>query len=180
MKRRQFIKASMITGAAIGLGSALWLSDDVDHSALTIAAVLAKITELSKQSLITTGVWSLQQVLEHCAQSVEYSMTGYPEHKSEIFKQTLGALAFRAFSSKGLMTHALDEYIPGAPNLSSPLLKEQSKQQAFARLQHSLEQFKQYQGPLAPHFAYGVLSKAEYELAHSMHFYNHLKQIQQI
>lgn len=30
---------------------------------------------------------------------------------------------------------------------------------------------------LAPHFAYGPLTKQQYEMAHVMHFNNHLKEI---
>jgi hypothetical protein len=48
MKRRQFIQASMITSAAIGIGGALWINDEADKSQLTIDAVLAKIDTLSK------------------------------------------------------------------------------------------------------------------------------------
>ncbi|MFT6701096.1 MAG: hypothetical protein ACJAUM_000956, partial [Pseudomonadales bacterium] len=28
-----------------------------------------------------------------------------------------------------------------------------------------------------PHFAYGELTKSQYELAHAMHFVNHLKEL---
>lgn len=182
MKRRQFLKASIIGCATIGIGGALWLNDDADKSRLTIDAVLAKIDALSKQSLTVTGAWSLNQVFDHCAQSVEYSMTGFPEHKSAAFKNTLGKLAFAAFSVKGQMTHALDEAIPGAPMIDALEINTLEStlsinEQAFARLKKSLYEFQCYQGELAPHFAYGALSKQDYELAHAMHFYNHLAEI---
>ena len=182
MKRRQFLKASIIGCATIGIGGALWLNDDADKSRLTIDAVLAKIDALSKQSLTVTGVWSLNQVFDHCAQSVEYSMTGFPEHKPAAFKNTLGKLAFAAFSVKGQMTHALDEAIPGAPMIDTLEINTLEStlsinEQAFARLKKSLYEFQRYQGELAPHFAYGALSKTDYELAHAMHFYDHLAEI---
>lgn len=182
MKRRQFLKAPIIGCATIGIGGALWLNDDTDKSRLTIDAVLARIDALSKQSLTVTGAWSLNQVFDHCAQSVEYSMTGFPEHKSAAFKNTLGKLAFAAFSVKGQMTHALDEAIPGAPMIDALEINTLESmlsinEQAFARLKKSLYEFQRYQGELAPHFAYGALSKQDYELAHAMHFYNHLAEI---
>lgn len=182
MKRRQFLKASIIGCATIGIGGALWLNDDADKSGLTIDAVLAKIDALSKQSLTVTGAWSLNQFFDHCAQSVEYSMTGFPEHKSAAFKNTLGNLAFAAFSVQGQMTHALDEAIPGAPMIDALEINTLEStlsinEQAFARLKKSLYEFQRYQGELAPHFAYGALSKQDYELAHAMHFYNHLAEI---
>jgi len=181
MKRRQFIKASILTSVTLGLGGgALWLSDEEDKSRLTINSVLATINTLEKQPLTTTGMWSLNQVLDHCAQSVEYSMSGFPEHKSDAFKSTIGKLAFSAFSSKGKMLHALDEAIPGAPLIQVLEIDILGKEQAFIRLRQSLIAFQQYQGDFAPHFAYGMLSKANYELAHAMHFFNHLDEIKTI
>lgn len=181
MTRRQFIKASVLTGAAVGLGGgALWLSAEVDKSRLTIDGVLATIDVLEKQSLTTTGAWSLNQILDHCAQSVEYSISGFPEHKSAVFKYTVGKLAFAAFSTKGKMLHALDEVIPGAPLIKLVPIAPLSMALAFIRLRHSLAAFQQYHGDFAPHFAYGALSKADYEQAHAMHFYNHLDEIQSI
>ena len=48
---------------------------------------------------------------------------------------------------------------------------------ALNRLKKSLIDFDSYQGKLAPHFAYGELTKDEYEAAHVMHLYNHLQEI---
>ena len=180
MQRRQFIKASIITSASLGLGGALWLNDEADKSRLTIDGVLATIDRLQKQQVTTTGAWSLNQILDHCAQSVEYSMSGFPEHKSAAFKSTIGKLAFSAFSSKGKMLHALDEVIPGAPLINVSNKSLASNGQAFTRLRRSLLAFQQYQDNLAPHFAYGTLLKADYEQAHAMHFYNHLDEIKTI
>ena len=41
-------------------------------------------------------------------------------------------------------------------------------------LHEAIEAFHRHTGELQPHFAYGRLSKAEYELAHAMHLANHL------
>ena len=181
MKRRQFIKASILTSVTVGLGGgALWLSDEADKSRLTINGVLATINMLEKQPLTTTGMWSLNQVLDHCAQSVEYSMSGFPKHKSDVFKSTIGKLAFSAFSTKGKMLHALDEAIPGAPLIQALEIDILGKEQAFIRLRRTLVSFQQYQGDLAPHFAYGLLSKTDYEQAHAMHFFNHMDEIMTI
>jgi hypothetical protein len=38
--------------------------------------------------------------------------------------------------------------------------------------------FKGYHGHLAEHFAYGNMTKQQYEQAHAMHFYNHLLEIE--
>jgi hypothetical protein len=99
---------------------------------------------------------------------------GFPEHKSKLFKNTVGRIAFSIFSSKGKMTHNLSEVIPGA----EPFSAKEDVMFALDRFKKSLVGFKKHQGDLTPHFAYGNLSKAEYEIAHVMHFYNHLQEIE--
>jgi hypothetical protein len=59
--------------------------------------------------------WNLSQVLQHLAQSVEFSMRGFPALKGAWFRSTLGSAAFAVFNARGAMSHTLDEPIPGAP-----------------------------------------------------------------
>ena len=173
MNRRQFILGSIASGVFIG-GGATWFGIKQHQEPLDIDFALSNLNKLMKQSPKTTGEWNLYQVFTHCAQSVEYSMVGYPDHKSDIFKNTVGKAAFSLFSSKRKMTHALDESIPGAPEFSD----EESVADAFERFKKSLIDFKEYEGVLAPHFAYGQLTKQQYEMAHVMHFNNHLQEVE--
>lgn len=119
------------------------------------------------------GSWTLAQVLHHAAQSVEYSMQGFPQPKPAWFQATLGAAAFAVFSARGRMNHSLDEPIPGAPALdaAAPLPA------ARARLLRALQAFEAWDGPLRPHFAYGALDKAAYTQAHLMHLADHWTEI---
>lgn len=174
MNRRKVLKASLGTGAFVGITASVgWISVSPSEKELTINAALKELANLSDTSLISVGVWNTAQIFNHCAQSVEYSLTGYPQHKSELFKSSIGRIAFSAFSSKRKMTHGLSEPIPGAPKLISGT----DLQQALERFKRSMLDFKQYTGRLEPHFAYGELSKSDYERAHVMHFYNHLNEI---
>ncbi|XPF95354.1 DUF1569 domain-containing protein [Colwellia sp. RE-S-Sl-9] len=175
MERRAFLKASIIGGTSIGVisGGAIWLNLGVNPKELTIDFALKKLATLSGQQILSTGAWNAYQIFMHCAQSIEYSMQGFPEHKSDTFKNTVGQLAFAIFSTKGKMIHNLSEAIPGAPFISP----EQNIQLALQRLTHAFTEFKQYKGALAPHFAYGELSKNEYEIAHVIHLNNHLQEI---
>lgn len=170
LSRRSFIIASSTIGAAAVLGTGAWLAIPRNEADLTIANLLSKLQKTDINSLQPNGEMNLFQCLTHMAQSVEYSMTGYPQHKSDLFKSTVGKAAFTAFSSKGQMSHNLSEPIPGAPAISAegdPLL-------ALERLTSSLQNFEGYQGELFEHFAYGSLSKDDYALAHVMHVYDHL------
>lgn len=175
MNRRQFIKASVVisgTVAVTGSGALLWL-DGVDNTHLTIESALNNLDVLANQKIVSQGSWDLYQIFSHCAQSVEYSMTAFPEHKSSLFKRTGGKGAFSLFSVIGQMSHGLSEPIPGAPAIHT----NSDTVTALNRLKRSLIEFSSYQHKLAPHFAYGELTKREYEVAHVLHLYNHLEEI---
>lgn len=175
MKRRQFIKTSIaVSGTLVGVsGGAFLLVDETNKDNLKISSALKTLEILSNQNLVRTGEWELYEIFTHCAQSVEYSMSAFPEHKSSFFKSTIGKLAFSLFSSKGKMTHGLNEPIPGSPAIEPTI----DTITALNHLKKSLIDFDNYKGKLAPHFAYGELTKSEYELAHVMHLYNHLQEV---
>lgn len=118
--------------------------------------------------------WSLSQLLQHLAQSIEYSMQGYPEMRGAVFRAVIGNTAFAVFNARGAMSHNLAEPIPGAPDLKAQLLLKDS----IARLLAALNAFEAWGGPLKPHFAYGELDKAQYTRAHLMHLANHWTQIE--
>ena len=172
MQRRQFIKSAVGVGIGLAVGSAVWTSIPSGESPLTLAAARDALARVMADNRTSAGQWSLAMVFEHMAQSIEYSMLGYPEHKPAWFKVTIGAGVFALFSEKGRMKHNLAEAIPGAPALSGTDVTLQ-----YQRLQASIDAFEQYEGELQPHFAYGQLSKAQYEQAHVMHIFNHLEDL---
>ncbi len=173
MKRRKLLKKSLLIGS-VGLlgGSSAWLLNGYDSNKLTVDHAINDLQSLDLQNLVFNGDWNGSQVLNHLAQSIEYAMTGYPEHKSDRFKNTLGQAAFSVFSFRGKMTHNLAEPIPGAP-----VLQANDPTAAFNRLITALTDFKNYRGVLQPHFAYGELSHQQYTQAHVMHINNHLQEI---
>ena len=109
--------------------------------------------------------WSWSQTLEHCAQSIEYSLQGYPQLYSLLFRHTAGAAAFAVFRARGYMQHDINEPIPSAAPLPAPA---QDPASALQRLEAALQAFLQHSGPLRPHFAYGALERSDYHQAHSM------------
>jgi hypothetical protein len=44
-------------------------------------------------------------------------------------------------------------------------------------LRQAITRFNAHNGALKPHFAYGLLSKPEFALAHSLHIANHREEI---
>jgi hypothetical protein len=121
----------------------------------------------------TTGAWDLAQVLHHAAQSVEYSLTGFPQPKPAWFRASVGPLAFAVFSARGRMSHGLAEPIPGAPAIAPG----QALAGAVDHLTAALASFEAHGGALAPHFAYGALDKPAYARAHLMHLANHWDEV---
>jgi hypothetical protein len=173
MNRRKFLKLSAVGGLVVVIsgGAITWVAIEESSTPLTSASIIQMIDKLASQKVISNGGWSPYKVFVHCAQSVDYSIDGYPNHKSTLFKNTAGKVAFSLFTKKRKMTHNLTEAIPGAP------LIEQTGNisESLASLKTALIRFEQFNGALKPHFAYGELSKSQYELAHAMHFVNHLK-----
>ncbi len=165
MRRRAFL----ILAAAAPL-SGCWEAEIKTFATLDAADL--GLVELLKHPHGTTGAWKLGQILEHVTQSIEYSMTGYPQKKSAVFRATVGAAAFVVFTTRGSMSHALGEPIPGAPALKNAELGP-----AVARLRDALGRFAAHKRGLQPHFAYGDLTHAEYTRAHLMHLANHWSEV---
>jgi len=163
-----------VGAAAIGAGLAASRSSAGTDRGLRFASLADARDELTwlaqATSLTSTAAWNWAQTLTHCAQSIEYSMSGFPQMKSVLFQSTVGAAATSVFAWRGRMTHDLGEPIPGAP----PLVASAPAAAAIERLLASMQAFAQWPGPLRPHFAYGDLAKPDYERAHAMHLANHL------
>ena len=139
----------------------------------TVAAAMAAIEGLARGHR-HTGAWTLAQMLNHAAQSIDYSIDGFPELRSALFRNAVGRVAFAVFQARGKMGHTLNEPIPGAPALDvqAPL------EPAIARALAALRRFEAHTGALAPHFAYGELDKAQYTRAHLMHLANHWSEVE--
>ena len=171
--RRKLVLASIGIGTA-AIAAGLATSRPSSERELRFASLADAQDELGRlgraKTLASLGAWSWAQTLHHCAQSIEYSMSGYPQMKPALFQRTVGAAALAVFAWRGRMTHDLAEPIPGAPSLAA----DAAAGVAMERLQASMQAFLRWPGPLRPHFAYGDLAKPEYERAHAMHLANHL------
>lgn len=140
----------------------------------SLGVVREVLADLS--GLHSTGAWSLAQVLAHAAQSIEYSIVGYPALKPTWFRASVGSAAWAWFDARAQMSHPLDQPIPGAPDLSPALPLDEAR----LRLIRAIDQFEQHTGALQPHFAYGDLDKASYARAHLLHICNHWSEIERV
>ena len=137
--------------------------------------VKAELNKLEKAGSPKTegGGWSAAQVLIHCAQSIEYSLTGYPSNKSALFRGTVGRLVLRKFLKQGFMSHNLEAPVPNAPELPATA----TLAEGLTRLRKAIADFQAAQGEPAPHFAYGPVTRAQYDQIHAFHVANHLAEI---
>lgn len=117
-----------------------------------------------------SGAWSLYKTLSHGAQSIEFSLVGYPSHKSSLFKATAGKAALHIFLAKGSMSHDITAPIPEAPSIAD----EGDAMQGFMRLQEAVQKFWHHTGNYKDHFAYGKLTKSQYDKIQALHLANHL------
>ena len=135
----------------------------------SIDAALQTLEQLKTLAPRMTGAWDMPHVLHHMAQSIEFSISGFPEPKPAWFRVTVGSYAFALFNARGQMTHNLAEPIPGAPDIA----QGQPLAPAIDHIVGALQSFERHAGALMPHFAYGALGKADYTRAHLMHLANH-------
>ncbi len=131
-----------------------------------------RLDTLDLSAIGSTDNWGLGRTFSHLAQGVEFSMSGYPESRPRLFQMTAGKLAFAVFSLRGRMSHELDEVIPGE------VVAEVSPDEGLSRLWTSLAAFRDFDGPLRPHFAFGHLGKDRFARAHLLHVENHLDEVQ--
>jgi hypothetical protein len=175
--RRAFLRVGAAGCIAAGTGGCSGPS--ANDRQLVFASFTDALRELERLAeavaLNPAASWTWSKTLLHCAQSIDYSMTGYPESRSALFQKTAGAAAFSYFKARGRMSHNLLEAIPGAAKLDA----NAATAIAVATLRKSVDAFAQFTGPLQPHFAYGALTKAQYEKAHAMHIANHLSAFKQ-
>jgi len=136
-----------------------------------IETAFRRLEALDLNAIESTGDWGLGRMFSHLAQGVEFSMQGYPIQKPKLFQATLGTVAFKVFDKRGRMSHGLNEPIPGE------VVAELSAGDGMTRLWKSLETFRDFEGPMQPHFAYGGLNKAQFGKAHLLHIENHLEEV---
>ncbi len=108
--------------------------------------------------------------LAHCAQSIECSLTGYPQPRAWLIRTFIGPRVLARFLKQGVMSHDVNAGIAGLDDPPATLTPSQGRD----RLLQAMEAFERHSGPLAPHFAYGPVERGEYEAVHSMHVADHL------
>ncbi len=169
MNRRRALKTTTVLLAAAPLAGC---SGQLKTFTTWKQAQQAVLELLFTPQVVQGNPWNLSQVLQHLAQSIEFSMQGFPALKGAWFRSSIGSAAFAVFDARGQMSHDLAEPIPGAAALDA----SQTLKTSVQRLLDAMDAFARFNGTLRPHFAYGELTKPQYERAHLMHLANHWTQ----
>lgn len=135
----------------------------------TLAAMRARVAAISARTRLRSS-WTLAQVFTHLAQSVEFSVVGFPRMRHVLVQRTFGRAGLGYILARGAMRHDVEAPVPGAPPLD-----ETDVERARARLLRAIDAFERAPGPLAPHFLYGPLSKTRYARLHALHIEDHLQ-----
>ncbi|MDH0383554.1 DUF1569 domain-containing protein [Comamonas aquatica] len=114
-------RAFLASGAALGTVPLLGCGPQLRDLRLPdLPAALDEMRRLgAAPALQSQTAWGWAQTLEHLAQSLEYSMTGYPTQQSALFQRLAGRPAFQLFAWRGQMRHDLTAPIPGSPALAA-------------------------------------------------------------
>ena len=113
-----------------------------------LAQAVERAEKIEADAKAHATAWSLPQTIVHCAQSIEYSIAGFPRGRSRIFQAVLGRAVKRRFLRRGVMFHNRAAPIPGAPAIPSSV----TRAEVFERLKRAVADFQAHSGTLAPHF----------------------------
>lgn len=172
MSRKTFLRLTLGTAAIAAFAPLSGCSKPgrkLRFKTVNDALVETALIEVNLANVQMQQPWSLYKVLEHMAQSMEYSMTGYPQMESAALMAAARVVFFNVFKPQGYMSHDLGAPVPGAPEIpdDGPL------EEAFLRYRNACSDFQNFTGALMPHFSYGELDYANWELAHAFHAADH-------
>ncbi|MCH9670334.1 MAG: DUF1569 domain-containing protein [Gammaproteobacteria bacterium] len=115
--------------------------------------------------------WSVEAVLHHCAQSIDFSVHGFPRYKPTFLRRTVGSLVARKFLRSGAMSHNRKEAIPGAPQAPG----DQTLSDSLDAMRTAIATFRDSTVVPREHFILGRLSREQFERIHVMHAANHFE-----
>ena len=121
------------------------------------------------------GTYTFSQTVQHAAQSIGYSMTGYPRLAPVSLRVTVGRTVKHLFLRRGAMRHNLSAPVSGAPDLD-PRLPDLV---AIAVLRATVSRLAAFDGALQPHPTYGRCTKEQVASLQTLHLREHLPGLDQ-
>ncbi|MEM7179542.1 MAG: DUF1569 domain-containing protein [Spirochaetota bacterium] len=131
---------------------------------------IKELEKLNSSKVKTTGRWSFYQIMNHCAEYIEYSMKGFPYSNLFLFffRIVWGRVKLKKILAQGYIE-------TGQTNPFAPRLREDGdEQKAMQRLKNAIDEFLEYQGEFAVHPEFNKMDRSEWELFHAYYLANHL------
>ncbi len=133
-----------------------------------LGQVAEEVKRLRRGGYVRAGKWGLAQVCEHLALALEAMMTGFPR-PFPWWVRWLGGPVVRAW------VFATGRFPAGLPTPAGVApAADVDEGAAIHHLLEALERFTRFDGPLAPHPAFGRLSRRQWERLHLIHCAHHL------
>ena len=131
--------------------------------------VLEQIDILERTQFVeTTGAWSYYQILKHCTDHIEFSMSGFPYTYSPFLRKTVGKYLLSKLLERGYM-------LPDGYNGQLETARfEGDDRLALSQLKATIYSFRKFNKDFAIHPLYDTMDKPTWEKFHSIHIANHL------
>lgn len=140
----------------------------------SLAEVRARLVAFRRRALrVRSGSWTPGQVLAHCAESIDCSISGFPSERPRWFQATIGRAVLALFFARGALRHDRNATIPGAAEPPAT-----STEAGLERLITAIDTLASAPEPLARHAVFGPMSRARYERYHAMHVIDHLGELE--
>ena len=133
-----------------------------------LGQVAREVERLRRDGYTPAGRWGLAQVCEHLTLALGAMTGGFPR-PFPWWVRWLGGPLVRVW------VFATSRFPPGLPmpaGVAPPA--ELDEGEAVGRLRKALERFARFDGPLAPHPAFGRLSRRQWERLNLIHCAHHL------
>lgn len=131
--------------------------------------VLEQIEVLERTQYVeTTGVWSYYQILRHCTEHIQFSMTHFPYTYNPFLRKTVGKYLLARILERGYMMP------DGYSGEIETVRIEGDDKVALMQLKKAIYAFRKFNREFAIHPLYDVMDKPTWERFHSIHIANHL------
>lgn len=137
--------------------------------------------EYAKECLLTlkdakhifTENWGIYEICMHCAQTISYSMTGYPKMKPAIVRLTIGKAVVSKYLKQGYMKHNLQSHVSGGEKIDP----NGEPAAGIDHLLSEIEKLENYTGTLKPHSVFGEMTREDYMKYFAMHISDHFSEV---
>ncbi|EFU74787.1 DUF1569 domain-containing protein [Enterococcus italicus] len=145
----------------------------IPHQFASLDEALNILEQLKENESVCTKNWSVYEICLHCAQTIDYSMTGYPEMKPKLIRQTIGKKVVKKFLTDKKMSHNLQAPVAGG----APIAHDGLPIDGIQALIDATHRFQAWDGELQEHGVFGELSKEEYATYFALHIADHFQEI---